>query len=842
MSEPAPPDAAPRDAIYRDATRPVAERVDDLLARMTLDEKVAQLTGILPFDLLGPTGLDEQKFDEHLADGLGEISAGALLSPDPVHLVALLDQLQRYLVERTRLGIPAIVHHEALTGLVHQACTDFPTAIALAASWDPESVEAMNDVVRRQMRALGVHQACSPNLDLARDARWGRVQESYGEDPYLGSAIGTAFVRGLQGDDRREGVLATAKHFLGYAMADGGRNIGAVLLGERELLEVYARPFGAAIDEAGLESVMCAYSDVNGEPAAASRHLLTDMLRDTLGFRGLTVADYGAVTALWSRQQTATDVADAGVQALSAGLDVELPGSQCYRAGLAAAVRSGALDEAVVDDSVRRVLDAKFRLGLFEHPYGDVDAFTATVEPTARAASRALAHRIAARSTVLLANPQGVLPLAHDLARVAVIGPNAHSVRNLFGGYSAALAIEMMTSGDMSLPSADTGKDDAPAAEHAPAPIDAAAAQEPTDSTAEVDGTGADFGFIRRIATHPSEVTLAAIAAVYPDTPTVLDAIEGVVSDDTEVVHALGCHVNDPSTAGIAEAVAAAASADVAILVLGDKTGLVSDAIVGETRDRSTLELAGAQRPLLEAVCATGVPVVVVIVGSQPVPVMAETGGPAAVIYAYQPGSVGGVGIADVLFGVENPSGRVPITIPRTAGQCPIFHGYKAGSDPTTYTDLDDSGPAYVFGHGLSYTTFEYRSLTVDHTEVDASGAVEVRVEVANTGDRFGEEVVQLYARLRRRGVTRPVRELVGFHRVALDSGKAATVAFALEPGILAYYDIDMDLVVTPGNVELMVGPSSAQLPLSTTFAITGDPVTLTIRTAHLTRSSIVGS
>ena len=326
---------------YLDAARPVEERVDDLLGRMTIEEKVAQLTGILPFDLLGPAGLSKQLMEQHLSDGLGEISAGGLLSPDPANLIPALNQIQRFLVERTRLGIPAIVHQEALAGVAHPACIDFPTAITLAASWDPASVEAMNDVVRRQMRALGIHQACSPNLDLARDARWGRVQETYGEDPYLASAIGVAFVRGIQGEDRREGVLATAKHFLGYGMADGGRNIGAVQLGERDLLEVQARPHGAAIAEAGLESVMCAYSDVNGEPAAASRHLLTDMLRGILGFEGMTVADYGAVNALCTRQQTATDAADAGVQALQAGLDVELPGSLCYKAGIASAARGG---------------------------------------------------------------------------------------------------------------------------------------------------------------------------------------------------------------------------------------------------------------------------------------------------------------------------------------------------------------------------------------------------------------------------------------------------------------------------------------------------------------------
>jgi len=822
-------------APYRDASRTTAERVDDLLARMTLQEKVAQLTGTLPFDLLGPNGLSRPLMEEHLSAGLGEISAGGLLSPDPASLISALIAIQRFLVEETRLGIPAIVHQEALAGVVHAACQDFPTALNLGASWDPESVEAMNDIVRRQMRALGLHQACSPNLDIARDARWGRVQETYGEDPYLTSAIGVAFIRGLQGADRRDGVLATAKHWLGYGMAEGGRNICTVQASERDLLEVQARPFGAAIDEAGLESVMCAYSDVNGEPAAASRHLLTDMLRGVLGFEGLTVADYGAVNALATRQMTAIDAADAGVQALAAGLDVELPGSLCYTAGVAAAVGEGRLDEAVVDQSVRRVLDAKFRLGLFEKPNGDVEAFAATLAEESIGRAQAIARRIATRSTVLLANPEGVLPLPRDLPRVAVIGPNAASIRNLFGGYSAPLAVEMMTSGDMGLPAPVQGGEVAD-------DVMAAVAGDETDSSEDSEApkdTGEEFGFVRRIATRPSEPAEAAIAEIWGHIPTVLASIEATVSDATEVVYALGCHVHDPSTEGIPEAVAAATGADVAILVLGDKTGLVADAVVGETRDRTTLELAGAQRPLLEAVCATGVPVVVVLVGSQPVPVYAGPGGPAAVINAYQPGSVGGVAIADVLFGIESPSGRTPITTPRTAGQCPLFHGYKNGSEPGTYTDLVDSGPAYPFGHGLTYTTFEYRSLTVDTAEVGADGSIEVSVELANTGDRFGEEVVQLYASITRRGVTRPVRELVGFSRVALDAGGVATVTFTLRPEILAYYDVDMNLVMTPGDLHLMAGPSSAVLPLTTTVTIAGETLRLPVRTTHLTPSRV---
>ncbi len=824
-------------AVYRDATQLIPNRVNDLLSRMTLDEKVAQLTGTLPFAFRGANGLNEAQIAQALHFGIGQISAGAMLSPDPARLVAMLNQIQRYLVEQTRLGIPAIVHHEALAGLVHPACDDFPTALSMAASFDPQSVEAMTDVIRKQMRALGVHQACSPNLDLARDARWGRVQETYGEDPYLASAIGVAFIRGLQGTDRRTGVVATAKHFLGYAMADGGRNLCTVNMGDRELLEVYARPFGAAIDEAGLESVMCSYSDVAGEPAAASRRLLTDMLRGTLGFTGLTVADYGAVTALYTRQKTAADVGEAAVQALSAGMHVELPGSLCYTEGLGPAVREGRLAQSIVDDSVRLVLDVKFRLGLFENPYGDLDAFATTIEDSFRRSTRAVARTLATRSTVLLANPTGVLPLRRDLSRVAVIGPNAKSVRNFFGGYSAANLIEMLASGEMSMPAPVLDGTVGPTAAEpaAAAPVPSAAKKEPQN-------TGADFGFVRRVLERPTPSGEAAVEAAYPNTPTVLAAIQALVSDSTEVVYALGCHVNDPSTDGIAQAVEVAHGSDVVIMVLGDKTGLVGDAVVGETRDRTTVELAGAQRPLLEAVCATGVPVVVVILGSQPVPVLAGDGGPAAVVYAYQPGSVGGVGIADVLFGVENPSGRVPVTIPRTAGQCPIFYGFKNGSEQGTYTDLDDSGPAYAFGHGLSYTTFEYRSMVVDKPTVDPQGSVQVTVEVANTGDRFGEEVVQLYASISRSGVTRPVRELVGFERVALETGAVATVTFTLQPGILAYYDVGMNLVVTPGRVDLAAGPSAVALPLAADVAIIGAPVVLAARTTHLTRALIVST
>jgi beta-glucosidase-like glycosyl hydrolase len=783
---------------FRNRDLPVVERVDDLLARMTLEEKVAQLTGIMPLRILGPDGLDRARLAEHLGDGIGQLSMVAMLAPDdPGPLVSIGNEVQRFLVEETRLGIPAILHNEALSGLMLSRAADFPTAMALAATWDPEIVAEVCDVTRRQMRALGIRQALAPVLDVARDARWGRIHETYGEDPYLCAAIGVAFVQGLQGDDLRQGVLATAKHFIGYGAAEGGRNLGAVHLGERELYEVYARPFEAAMRVGGLQSVMNAYSDLNGEPVAASRSVLTDLLRGRLGFEGFVVSDYWAVDQLVTRQFTAPDPAAAAVQALRAGLDVELPDGACYLS-LAGAVTDGLLELDVLDTSVRRVLTAKFGLGLFEDPYADPAAFAAVEDPPAH---RALAHRVATRSMVLLENEGGLLPLDKDLRVVAVIGPSADSVRNLFGAYTPAAGAELQ------------------------AMLTSAGAPDLSDPSAMAQ----IFSAFSAVADRAPAAAIAAVEAIYPSTPTVLDAIRAAVSATTEVLHARGCEINDPSTDGIAEAVAIARRADVVVLVVGDKTGWAFDAVSGEGRDRASLELPGAQPALVAAVCATGVPVVAVLLNSRPMPIGRDGGTPAAVLEAWLPGSVGGTPIAAVLFGDASPSGRLPITIPRTAGQCPIFHGHRTGSGYSSegsaaghsYTDLE-SGPAYPFGHGLSYTTFEYRRLTCASPTVDVHGLIELDVQLVNTGARGGDEVVQLYARIQRSGVTRPVRELVGFQRVHLEASESASVRFTVDPTLLAYVDVAGSLVLTPGPVELMAGGSSSELPLRVSVELVG--------------------
>jgi beta-glucosidase-like glycosyl hydrolase len=789
--------------VYKDATAPVGERAEDLLARMTVEEKIAQVTGTFPFALLEPDGLQRR-----LGAGVGHFSTVTALAPDdPRPMVDLLNRAQRYLLEDTRLGIPAIAHAEALSGLLLARAANFPTAIALAATWSPDVVEAMATVARQQMRALGLHQALSPVLDVARDARWGRVHETYGEDPYLCSAMGVAFVRGLQGADLRDGVIATAKHFPAYGLSEGGRNIAGVTVSERELYEVFCRPFEAAIREAGLAAVMNSYADVNDDVPAGSAALLTDLLRARLGFEGVVVADYGSVAMLHDRQKVATDRLDAAVMAIEAGLDIELPERDCF-AELPAALGAGRLDPAALDRSVRRALVAKLRAGLFEDPYGDVDAF----EAGNTEADRELARDLARRSVVLLKNEGGLLPLAKDLARVAVIGPSADSVRNLFSGYTPPVMLEIL---------------------HRHAQLQ--------EEGGAPDLTGGRL-VMEAVTETPVPGVEDEVRRLYPCTRTLLDAVRNTVGPTTEVLYAEGCSVNGRARDGIAAAVALAARSDVVILALGDKTGWVADATSGEGRDRSTLDLPGVQGELLAGVAATRTPLAVVLVNGRPMPIGAAPGQPGAVLEAWQPGAVGMDHVAEILFGDVTPSGKLPLTVPRSAGQCPVYHYQKhansyAGTGVKRYTD-GPTAPAYPFGHGLSYTTFAYERLEVSPTEVGAEGSVTVTVEVTNAGPRPGEELVQLYAHVPVRGVPRPVHELVGFARIHLDAGERAVVMFELDCAQLACLGPDKALAVHPGTVDVFAGGSSADLVVAGRFAIVGDRRELPHRSVFFSHST----
>ncbi len=762
---------------YRDPARPVAERVQDLLARMTLAEKVAQLGSVWVYELLDNLSFSEVKARALLGQGIGQITRiGGASSLEPAAGAQLANTIQAFMLQHTRLGIPAMVHEECCSGYMARGATCFPQIIGLASTWSPELVEAMADVVRTQMRAAGAHQGLSPVLDVTRDPRWGRTEETFGEDPYLAARMGVAYVKGIQGPDLKEGILATGKHFVGYGMSEGGLNWAPVHLPDRELREVFLRPFEAAVKEAKLASIMNAYHELDGVPCAGSRRLLTEILRQEWGFDGIVVSDYFAVDQLAAYHRVARDKEEAALMALSAGIDVELPSTDCYGAPLIQAVEAGRISQALVDQAAGRVLDLKFRLGLFEQPYVD-EARAPQVFDTPN--QRALARRIAHQSMVLLKNQGDLLPLNPDLPRIAVIGPNAASVRNLVGDYAYPCHIESLVEMRRN-----------PGTFHTPVP----------DRVEMVDN------FVPIIS--------------------ILEGIKRRVSPRTQVLYARGCDVLDPSQEGLAGAVAAARGADVAILVVGDKAGLTDSCTTGEGRDRAELGLPGIQEDLVRAIHATGVPVVAVLVNGRPLalPWMAEH--VPAILEAWLPGEEGALAVADVLFGLVNPSGKLPMTFPRGVGQVPVYYSHKPSGGRShwkgDYVELS-SRPLFPFGHGLSYTRFEYANLRIEPARVAPDGRVTIAADVKNAGSRAGDEVVQLYIRDIAASVTRPVQELKGFQRVSLEPGEQVTVSFDLAISSLGFYDRDMNFVVEPGAIEVMVGGSSADIRLQGAFEIEGE-------------------
>jgi beta-glucosidase len=757
---------------FRDAGRTVAERVEDLLDRMTPEEKVAQLGSAWSFQLADGEELAAKRARELMAHGLGQVTriSGAT-SLEPAGAAALANAIQRQLVEQTRLGIPAIVHEEICSGLMARGATVYPQAIGLASTWQPELVEAMAGAVRRQMRASGSHQGLSPVLDICRDPRWGRLEETFGEDPHLVARMGVAFVRGLQGGDLSDGVVATAKHFVGYGASEGGMNWAPVHLGRRELREVYLHPFEAAVRVAGLRSVMNAYHELDGVPCGGDRELLTEILREQWGFEGTVVSDYFSVRQLSDYHRLADGGEEAAAMALGAGLDVELPGTDCYGGPLLAALERGLLSWSVVDEAVRRVLRTKLELGLFEQPYVD----PAEAERVAgEREQRALARTIARQSLVLLRN-DGTLPLAEGRT-VALIGPNADAARHLFGDYTYPAHVESLR--EMAL------------AERNP------------------------FG----MPIPKDELEDAVVAA-----PTVLSALRERLGE--RVTHARGCDVTGDSRAGFADAVALAARSDVAVLVLGDKAGLTDDCTSGESRDRSTLDLPGVQEELARAVLDTGTPTVLVLAAGRPCGSAELHERCAAVLLAWLPGEEGGPAIAEALTGECNPGGKLPLSFPRSVGQVPVFYGHKLSGGRSHWKGDYVDGPAaplHPFGHGLSYTTFALSSATLRQSSVTVEGDVEVDVEVRNTGARAGDEVVQLYVRDPAASLTRPVLELKAFQRVALEPGAACRIGFRVPVAQLGFHDRELRYVVEPGTIDVFVGTSSAALQDAGTVTVTG--------------------
>ncbi len=783
------------DPPYRDPSRSVAERVEDLLGRMTLDEKLAQMGSFWAFEVLTDGALDATKAAARMEHGIGQVTRIVGSTNLGAREGALLaNAIQRHLVEGTRLGIPAIVHEESLHGVMGRDRVCFPQSIGLAATWDPALVEQMADRIGRELRAGGAHQSLAPVVDISRDPRWGRFEETYGEDPYLAAVMGVAYIRGLQGPDRGrgpDGVLATGKHMVGHGLPEGGFNHAPAHLGPRELRDRFLLPFEAAVRAGGIRSMMHAYDDLDGVPCVASRELLTTILRDEWGFDGLVVSDYMGIELLERSHHVVSGMAAAARLALEAGVDSDLPTTVAYGAPLAGAIAAGDVDMALVDEAVRRTLREKVTLGLFEQPYVDTEAPVLTGALVAD--DRVLARELARRSIVLLRN-EGVLPLAAPRT-IAVLGPSADSARNLQGDYSHLVHIESLIEGR----------------------------------------TREHFAVV-------SDPGVLDVSGLLDGLPTVLDAIRERAGAGVEVRHAPGCGLMDGTDEDLAAAVAAAAGADVAIVVAGERSGLTDDCQSGEARDRMDLGLPGRQPELVAAVAAAGTPVVLVLVSGRPLAIPREAALCAAVIHAWVPGDEGPGAIADVLFGTTSPGGRLPVTVPWSVGQVPIHYAHKPSGGRSNWKGDYVDGPhrpLWPFGFGLSYTSFALGDLAVQAPSVEAGGEVVASVHVRNTGTVSGDEVVQLYFRDMEASVTRPVLQLCGFGRIALAPGEERRVTFRVPTDLFAFTGVDGSLRLEPGTIELMVARSAADIVSRASVEITGSTAVLSRRERFFSEVSV---
>ncbi|HVN27755.1 MAG TPA: glycoside hydrolase family 3 N-terminal domain-containing protein [Candidatus Binataceae bacterium] len=761
---------------YKDRALSIDARVDDLLARMTLEEKLAQLGGMWSMPMLTPDGIDRERAREMLTNGIGHISRHSALMP-PEQIARTINTIQGILVEETRLSIPAIFHEESCAGFLAQDASCFPMPLALASSFDPTLIEKMTRVIRRQMLAVGARHTLAPVVDVVRDARWGRCEETFGEDTYLIARMAVAYVRGLQTDDLTRGVICTGKHFTGYSASEGGLNWAPAHIGHRELLDVFIPPYAAMIAEANLRSVMNGYQEIDGIPCGASTYLLNDILRGELGFSGTVVSDYETLPALHNYHNIAANPREAAKLGLTAGIDVELPQLEVFGKPLREALDAREVSIELVNRAVRRILRAKFELGLFEHPYVDAGAAAAAFDTPD---DRALARELSAASIVLLKNEKQMLPLRDDLKRIALIGPTADSKRLLQGDY------------------------------HYPSHHEV------------IHGLMTERGTPR----NDSSEGKIDLANRLPNIITPLAGLRAQLAGRVEIRDAYGCNAVDDDRSGFDDAIAAARWAELVVLCVGGKSGLAKGSSSGEFNDRATLKLPGIQEDLVAAVAAIGTPMVLVVLDGRPLALTDAIAKCEAAMLSFPPGEEGGSAIADVLTGRVNPAARLPVSMPRDQGQMPLFYAHKPSGQRSQfwgdYADLK-STPLFPFGYGLSYSTFKYSEGAMGAFHVPSDGKLWVAVKVTSEGPRDGVEVVQLYLRGKAGSVTRPVKQLKGFARVPLKVGEKRKVTFTLDMSQAAFHGRDLKFAIEPGDMEVMIGASSEDIRFRATFRIVGE-------------------
>lgn len=782
---------------YKDSSLPVEERLEDLMGRMTFEEKIDQITCLV-------TITDEiPSFKEYAPNGIGNV--GAFAVADRVEkIVEYADELQRYLVNETRLGIPALIHCEACAGAQYTEADVFPSAIAQASTFNPDIVEQMAKVIRQQMLYVGFRQALSPVMDVDRDPRWGRMTETYGEDATLISSMSSAFVRGIQSEDLKSGILATAKHFVGHGAVEGGINMGRSLLSKRELLEIHCKPFQCAITEAGLKSVMNSYGSIDGEPVVGSKKILTEILRNDLGFQGVVVSDYLSIDRLVDPFSVASTFEEAGIQAIEAGLDVEYPRAKGFHYNMKKMVEQGRLSMSVIDRAVERVLRLKFELGIFENPYPDLEKLKGILhsEKTER-----LNEKIAEESFILLKNENNVLPLSKQIKKIAVVGPHGDNIRSLFGTFSYPAVIDMTMSRE------EDGQE----------------FLEPGVIIYDIEQEY--VGQVRDTSPRVNK----RIQKEFPKAKTLYQALREYLPN-TEVVYAKGINCTGTEIGGMEAAVRAAADADVVLLTLGGKNGWGSTSTVGEGVDATDIDLPGRQEEFARKIYQLHKKTIVLHYDGRPLSNEYIASHFEAIVEVWQPGAKGSDALCRMLFGEVNPSGRLPITAARNVGQIPIYYGLPRGSGyvGAGHTGMirnkngyinDTAEPLYCFGHGLSYTSFEYSDMKIEKKIVDAFSIIEVEVFIKNVGGFDGTEVVQMYFSDIVSQMIRPTMELAGFIRVALKKGERKKVQFQMKVSQFAFLNRDMQWFVEKGDYILSVGSSSRDIRLKEQVHVTNSAV-----------------
>ena len=778
---------------YMDTSLTARERAELLLQEMTLDEKIAQLTGV--FSVKGR----DKEMAAFFKNGIGQISTlGFRMCESIEEASAWQRELQSAVMEASRLHIPAVFHMEGVNGALLQDTTAFPSGVNRGAGFDPALEQEIGEIVSRQEAAFGFTQILAPVLDISRDSRMGRQSEAYGEDPTLAAALGSAYTRGIQetGTAGRHPESA-AKHFLGFHRGAAGIHGADVEIGESLLREVYAKPFQAAISEAGLRGVMPCYCSINGLPVHASKKILTGLLREEMGFEGVTVSDYGGAENTYTVQGTGESKAEAGYRCLKAGLDVELPMPSTFAAMKELFIK-GEADESILDAAVLRVLEAKFRMGLFENPYALQG--TELEDTIHHSHDDEVSFRAAQQSIVLLKN-NGVLPLSGREKTIAVIGPHANNARYYFGGYTHLSMVEAMYAAMNSMAGTGGGGDSSKAEmERVPG------------TNVQVDETEEFNGVLRKL--EPKCRNLLEVLR---------DELPGV-----EILYAPGYHKAGADESLFPEALELVRQADVVILTLGGKNGSGSIATMAEGVDGTDINLPACQDAFIREAAKLGKPLIGVHFDGRPVSSDTADEKLDALIEAFTPAKFGAEAVANVLLGKYNPSGKLPLSVARNAGQIPIYYNHPNGSGwhqgPSIgfqdYVDCSHK-PRYCFGHGLSYTNFAYGDLVISKPEVVPDETLTVSLRVKNTGSVAGTEIVQLYLRDAHASMTRPCKELQGFARVELQPGEQKTVCFTVAPSQMAFVDEDGKWKIEKGEIEVQLGSSSEDIRLTGSYTLT---------------------